>query len=115
MSTKVNITINGQAIAADAGQTVMQAAAAAGITIPGLCNHPLLKPEGACRICLVEIEKQRAPQPACTFPVTEGMVVRTETEALQASRRFALQMIFSERSHYCMICPKSGPAGSTDC
>lgn len=115
MSAVVNITINGQALAAQAGQTVMEAASAAGIWIPGLCNHPHLKPEGACRLCLVEIEKQRAPQPACTFPVTEGMVVRTETEAIKASRVFALQMIFSERSHYCMICPESGPAGSTDC
>ena len=115
MNNVVNVTINGQALQAQAGQTVLEAAAAAGIEIPNLCHHSHLKPEGACRLCLVEIEKQRAPQPACTFPVTEGMVVRTHTETLRAARVFALQMIFSERSHYCMICPKSGPAGSTDC
>lgn len=111
----VNITINGQAIQASAGQTVMQAAEAAGIAIPGLCHHPHLKPEGACRLCLVEIEKQRALQPACTFPVAEGLVVHTETEKVVASRKGSLQMIFSERSHYCMFCAMSGSCQSTDC
>src|SRR5512146_285865 len=93
----VNITINGRALQAHSGQTVLQAAADAGIDIPTLCNHPHLRPTGACRMCLVEIEKQRTLQPACTFPVTEGMVVRTETEKVVTARKFALEMIFSER------------------
>ncbi len=80
-----------------------------------MCDYPELKPEGACRLCLVEVEKQRALQPACTFPVTEGMVVRTETEKVVASRKMTLQVLFSERSHYCMFCPMSGSAESTDC
>ncbi len=75
----VNITINGIKLQAQMGQTVYQAAAAAGIDIPVLCHHPALPPEGACRVCLVEIEKQRNLQPACTFPVTEGMVVHTHS------------------------------------
>ncbi|NLF69616.1 MAG: molybdopterin-dependent oxidoreductase [Candidatus Anammoximicrobium sp.] len=111
----VNITINGRQIHARAGQTVLEAAAAAGIDIPTLCYHPALPPEGACRVCLVEIEGQRTLQPACTFPVFEGMVVRTETEAIVAARVFALQMLFSERSHYCMFCPASGSDSNTDC
>ncbi|HEX2973455.1 MAG TPA: molybdopterin-dependent oxidoreductase [Tepidisphaeraceae bacterium] len=115
VSPLLNITINGQAVQARAGQTVMEAASAAGIAIPGLCHHPYLKPEGACRLCLVEIEKQRALQPACTYPVAEGMVVRTETERVQVARKFSLEMIFSERSHYCMYCPMSGSAETTDC
>jgi len=114
-SAVVNITINGQAVAARAGQTVMQAAAAAGIDIPGLCNHPHLKPEGSCRICVVEIERQRGLQPACTFPVSEGLVIQTETQRVVEARKFALHMIFSERSHYCMFCPASGSAQSSDC
>ncbi len=114
-SALVNITINGQAVQAKAGQTVMQAAEAAGIHIPGLCNEPHLKPEGACRVCLVEIANQRTLQPACTFPVMEGMVVQTDTPRVTASRKFALQMIFSERSHYCMYCSMSGTAETTDC
>jgi formate dehydrogenase major subunit len=114
-SALYKITINGQAVQARSGQTVMQAAAGAGIVIPGLCNHPDLKPEGSCRLCLVDIEKQRTLQPACTFPVFEGMVVQTETPKVQASRRFSLQLIFSERSHYCMYCQMSGSAETTDC
>lgn len=111
----VNITIDGKPVAARPGQTVMQAAASIGIDIPGLCNHPHLKPEGACRICLVEIEKQRNLQPACTFPVSEGLVVQTETPRIAESRRFALQMLFSERSHYCMVCPSTGDGENSDC
>ncbi len=114
-SAAVNITINGRAIVAKAGQTVLEAAASAGIQIPALCHHKHLKPEGACRVCLVEIEKQRTLQPACTFPVFEGMTVQTESEKAVASRRFALQAIFSERSHYCMFCASSGDADTTDC
>ncbi|MCY2952463.1 MAG: 2Fe-2S iron-sulfur cluster-binding protein [Planctomycetota bacterium] len=111
----VNITVNGKAISARPGQTVLQAAADAGIEIPALCNHPHLRPEGSCRVCLVEIEKQRTLQPACTFPVADGMVVQTESAKAVESRKMVLQMIFSERSHYCMYCQMSGTAQSTDC
>lgn len=111
----VNITVNGRQLQARSGQTVLEAAAAAGIAIPALCHHPHLRPEGACRVCLVEIEKQRSLQPACTFPVFEGMAVHTESEKAVESRKLALQMIFSERSHYCMFCPMSGSPDTTDC
>ncbi|HVM60025.1 MAG TPA: 2Fe-2S iron-sulfur cluster-binding protein [Verrucomicrobiae bacterium] len=111
----IQITIDGRPVQARVGQTVYEAAAAAGIHIPALCYHPQLKPAGACRICLVEIEKQRALQPSCTFPVAEGMVVRTDTPAVVASRKASLHMIFSERTHYCMFCPASGTGETTDC
>lgn len=111
----INLTINGRAVQARAGQTVYEAAAGAGIRIPVLCHHPRLKPHGACRICLVEIEKQRGLQPSCTFPVTEGMVVHTQTPAVIASRKASLHLIFSERTHYCMFCAASGSIETTDC
>jgi formate dehydrogenase major subunit len=113
--TVVNVTVNGQKIQAQTGQTVYQAAASAGIDIPVLCHHPALPPEGACRVCLVEIEKQRSLQPSCTFPVTEGMVVQTESERVVAARRFALELLFSERIHYCMYCPLSGDECGSQC
>ena len=113
--TSVSLTINGQSVPALTGQTVYEAATAAGIKIPVLCHHPRLKPHGACRICLVEIEKQRSLQPACTFPVIDGMVVHTETPAVLASRKASLHLIFSERTHYCMFCPASGTGETTDC
>ncbi len=115
MNETIALTINGRAVQARPGQTVYEAAAATGIRIPVLCHHPRLSPQGACRICLVEIEKQRGLQPACTYPVTEGMVVRTDTPAVIASRKASLHLIFSERTHYCMFCPASGSGEATDC
>ena len=72
----MNITINGRKIQAQAGQTLYQAAHEAGIEIPVLCHHPALPPEGACRVCLVEIEKQRALQPACRRTVDDARCFR---------------------------------------
>ena len=102
------ITINGQTIKASSGATVLQAAQQAGIDIPTLCNHPALVPIGACRVCLVEVKGQRNLQPACTFPIMDGMEVETETPQLVKARKFILDMIFSERNHYCMYCEMSG-------
>ncbi len=104
----VNITINGQKITARAGSTVLEAALEAGIDIPTLCYHPALPPEGACRVCLVEIEKQRTLQPACTFPVTEGMVVHTHSEKAVEARKFALELLLSDHPLDCMTCEMNG-------
>jgi formate dehydrogenase major subunit len=111
----LNITINGAKVEAQAGQTVLEAAQANGIDIPVLCHHPALAPQGSCRMCLVEVEKQRNLQPACTFPVTDGMVVNTESEKVVSARRFVLELLFSERNHYCMYCAMSGSEEDTDC
>jgi formate dehydrogenase major subunit len=108
MEKMINLRINGRQIRARSGQTVLEAAKAAGIDIPSLCHHPAIVPHGACRICLVEIERQRTLQPACTFPVSEGMKVETESPKVVEERKFVLQMLFSERNHYCMFCEMSG-------
>jgi len=104
----VNITINDQKISAQMGQTIYQAAAAAGIDIPVLCHHPALPPEGACRVCLVEIDKVRNLQPACTYPVTEGMVVHTASTKVMDARKFALELIISDHPLDCMTCEATG-------
>jgi formate dehydrogenase major subunit len=105
---KVNITINGRKISATAGSTILRAAQQAGIDIPTLCNHPALTPIGVCRICLVEVKGMPAFQPACTSLVIEGMEVQTETPPLVEARKFILDMLFSERNHFCMYCEMSG-------
>jgi len=104
----VRVIIDGQEVKVPAGSTVLEAAEAAGIEIPTLCHHPALKPIGACRVCLVEVEKQRVLQPACTFPVSDGMVIHTRSPKAEDSRRFVLQLLFSERNHFCMFCQMSG-------
>jgi NADH dehydrogenase/NADH:ubiquinone oxidoreductase subunit G len=106
--TAVNIVINGQQITTRAGQTILQAAREAGIEIPTLCDHPALKPIGACRVCLVEVSGQRTLQPACTYPVTDRMQVQTESPKVVKARKFVLELIFSERNHFCMYCAMSG-------
>jgi formate dehydrogenase alpha subunit len=104
----VNITINGRQIQARAGSTVLEAAKAAGIDIPVLCHHPALPNEGACRVCLVEVEKQRTLQPACTFPITEGMVAHTHSPKAVEARKFVLDLLLSDHPLDCMTCEMAG-------
>lgn len=104
----INLTIDGKTVQVPDGTTVLQAAQAAGIHIPTLCNHPAIKPFGGCRLCLVDVEGMRTLQPSCTMPVNEKMVVRTSTDKVKAARRFVLNMIFSDRNHFCPYCQVSG-------
>jgi predicted molibdopterin-dependent oxidoreductase YjgC len=107
-STIVNLTINGNAVQAEEGQTILQAARAAGIPIPTLCYHRDLTPTGNCRICVVEIEKQHLLQAACVFPVSEGMVVNTESERVIDSRRKTLELMLANHPQADLICDASG-------
>ncbi|MBN1250388.1 MAG: molybdopterin-dependent oxidoreductase [Anaerolineae bacterium] len=106
--SEVQVTINGQKVAAQSGQTILEVATAAGIDIPTLCYHPALTAWGACRMCLVEVKGMRGLQTACTCPVADGMEVETETESAVNVRKFVLELLFSERNHYCMFCQMSG-------
>ena len=105
---KVNLVINGLEIQAEHCDTILQAARRHNCYIPTLCDHPTLPPEGACRICLVEIEGQRALHPACTYPITEGMVVETNTERVRAARKFNLELLISDHPLDCLTCDAAG-------
>ena len=105
---KVNLTIDGHKIQTESGKTILEAAQEAGISIPILCHHPALPPEGACRICLVEIERQRSLQPSCTFPATEGLVVHTRSPKVVEARKFVLEMLLSDHPFDCMTCDATG-------
>jgi formate dehydrogenase major subunit len=104
----VHITLNGQPQEVPPGTTVLNAARAAGIVIPTLCAFEHLLPYGGCRLCVVEVDGARIMQPSCTLPVNEGMVVHTHTPRLEEARKFILNMLFSERNHFCMFCQVSG-------
>ena len=104
--------INGQPVTAAKGQTVMQAARAAGFFIPTFCWHPHLSVSGNCRICVVEVEGEGGGgawmEIACNMPVTEGMRVLTDSEAVRARRRETLQFILLNHPVDCGICDKAG-------
>ncbi|MFC1607512.1 2Fe-2S iron-sulfur cluster-binding protein [Candidatus Latescibacterota bacterium] len=106
MSNKITFVIDGKEIEAEKGQTILEAAEAAGIYIPRLCAHKDLVPFGSCRVCTVLVNGR--PQAACTQPVAPGIIVENETESNQNIRKKIIEMLFIEGNHYCMFCEKSG-------
>ncbi len=93
--TDITLTIDGQCVVAPADATILQAAGATGIDIPTICYHPACTSNALCRLCVVEVEKQRLLQPACVAQVREGMVVHTRNERVERSRRTILEMLDS--------------------
>jgi formate dehydrogenase alpha subunit len=87
------VTIDGRMIEAHEDQTVLEAARNAGIIIPTLCYHRDLSVVGSCRLCVVEVEDRDGQAAACSLAVRDGMVVRTDSPSLVASRRFVLEML----------------------
>jgi [NiFe] hydrogenase diaphorase moiety small subunit len=98
--------LDGREIPFAAGQTIMDAALAAGVYIPHLCHNPDYAPHGSCRVCLVDVGGRQVS--ACTAPAAEGMVVDASSEAIQSTRRAILQMLFVEGNHVCPACEASG-------
>ena len=89
------LTINGIEIEAESNWTILKAAEHADITIPTLCYHKDLSPTGACRMCLVSVKGAKGLVTACTTPVSEGMEIQTENEALTSSRQSVLKLLLS--------------------
>ncbi len=104
----VSITINGRPATVPKDSTILEAARYAGVTIPALCHHPDLSNVGACRLCVVSVERARGLQTACTTPVFEGMVVDTESEAARETRKFVLEMLLTDHPNECMTCEVNG-------
>jgi NADH-quinone oxidoreductase subunit G len=111
----VHLTIDGTPVAVPPGTLVWAAAQQAGIEIPIYCYHPKMPPLGACRMCFVEIEKvPKPPQTACTTPVSEGMVVHTNTEMVLKARRGTLEFLLINHPLDCPICDKGGECDLQD-
>jgi NADH-quinone oxidoreductase subunit G/NADP-reducing hydrogenase subunit HndD len=106
--SEFTITINGREVPAEPGMTVLEAATAAGISIPTLCFHPDLQPQGACRVCLVEIQGERVLQPSCSFPVRPGMVVQTHSPTVRRARRTVVELLLSDHPSDCTVCARCG-------
>jgi iron-only hydrogenase group A len=103
----LNVTINTQKIQVPEGSTILQAARQAGISIPTLCNLEKREAIGACRVCLVEVEGARTLAASCSTPVSEGMVVRTNSALARAARRQVVEMLLSEHDGNCPTCDRS--------
>lgn len=82
----IQLKIDGRSVVAHQGETILDAASREGISIPTLCHDPRLAPVGACRTCLVEIDGQRRLQPSCSFKVTDGMKITTESDRITKHR-----------------------------
>jgi [NiFe] hydrogenase diaphorase moiety small subunit len=100
------INIDGRDIPFEQGQTIMDAALAAGVYIPHLCHRPGLKPHGSCKLCVVEIDGRNVS--SCTMPAAAGQRISSDTAELNEQRRTLTQMLFIEGNHICPSCEKTG-------
>lgn len=103
----VNITIDGISAAVPKGYTVLEAARSLNINIPTLCYLKDVNEIGACRMCVVEVEKARSLQASCVLPISEGMVVKTNSAQVRESRKTTLELLLARHNRECTICSKS--------
>jgi formate dehydrogenase major subunit/NADH-quinone oxidoreductase subunit G len=105
----LNLTIDGKQVTAPKDSTIYDAARINGIKIPILCHDKKLKPFGACRMCLVEVEQMKGRQiPACTTPITEGMIILTATPEIVKARELVLELLLLNHPLDCPVCDKGG-------
>ncbi len=106
MNPRPTFLLDGEEVPFEPGQTVLQAALAAGRYIPHLCYHPEFKPHGSCKLCTARVGGRMAT--SCTTPARAGVEVESETEELNELRRTLVQMLFAEGNHFCPTCEASG-------
>ncbi|MGB4598777.1 MAG: molybdopterin-dependent oxidoreductase [Trichlorobacter sp.] len=105
----VTLTIDDKQVQVEKDATIYDAAKVAGVNIPILCHDKKLKPFGACRMCLVEVEQMKGRLiPACTTPVTEGMIVRSSTAPVEKARKLVLELLMLNHPLDCPVCDKGG-------
>lgn len=104
----VKITINGQKIETQENNTILQAAASAGIRIPTLCYLKDLNEIGACRVCAVEVEGYAKLVTACNNRVQDGMVIYTNSPKAMTARRTNVELLLSQHDSNCAVCIRSG-------
>ena len=106
MANVITIYINGKPYRVEPEQTIMQAADKIGFHIPRLCYHPKLSIEGACRVCIVEVDGMRNYVASCAYPVSEGMKIRTNTKELRQARRDIIELILDNHPQDCHTCER---------
>ncbi|MDK9715566.1 MAG: FAD-dependent oxidoreductase [Sulfuritalea sp.] len=118
----VGITIDGKAVQAPAGVSLLSAATAAGIYIPALCAHPDLPPacqrggsDSGCNLCVVEIAGTTGMRTSCSVPVEAGMVVTTTSPAIDKLRKERIAKTLGTHPHVCLTCPQREGCSRTTC
>jgi iron-only hydrogenase group A len=104
----LNIEVNGRTIAAKQGETILEVSRRAGFAIPTLCHLEGLSPTGACRICVVEVENAPGLLPACSYPVQDGMKIRTHSPKALEARKTIVQLLLSNHPDDCLYCSRNG-------
>jgi NADH-quinone oxidoreductase subunit G len=104
----VNLTVDGKKVTAPAGTLLIEACKSVGIEVPSFCYYPNLSLQGACRMCLVKIEKMPKLQTACTTVISEGMAVTTDSEEIKQARKSMLEMLLGNHPLDCPVCDAGG-------
>ncbi len=104
----VNLTIDGKKVTAPAGTLLIEAAKSAGIEVPSFCYYPNLSLQGACRMCLVKIEKMPKLQTACTTVISEGMMVTTDSDEVRQARKGMIELLLGNHPLDCPVCDAGG-------
>src|SRR6266496_4041520 len=105
---EVNITVDGKAVKAPAGALLIEACKSVGIEVPSFCYYPNLSLQGACRMCLVRIEKMPKLQTACTTGITDGMVVTSDSDEIRQARKSMVEMLLGNHPLDCPVCDAGG-------
>jgi NADH-quinone oxidoreductase subunit G len=104
----VEVEINAHKLSVPDGSTIIEAARLAGIYIPHFCYHKKLSIAANCRMCLVDVEKAPKPLPACATPITEGMVIHTESEMARNAQKGVMEFLLINHPLDCPICDQAG-------
>lgn len=103
----VNITIDDKKLQVPKGFTILEAARQANVSIPTLCFLKDINEVGACRMCVVEVQGARSLQASCVYPVSEGLVIRTNTPNVREARKVTLELILSNHDKKCLTCVRN--------
>jgi NADH-quinone oxidoreductase subunit G len=104
----VNLIVDGKKVTAPAGTLLIEACKSAGIEVPSFCYYPNLSLQGACRMCLVKIEKMPKLQTACTTVISEGMIVTTDSPEVKQARKSMIEMLLGNHPLDCPVCDAGG-------
>ena len=108
---EVHLSIDGTKVCVNEGTSILKAAKKVGIEIPHLCYEERLSPSSSCRLCVVEVKGRENLVASCSYPVSEGMEVKTDTDRVKTARRVVLELLISNHPLDCMTCEKSGDCG----